>query len=142
MLYIRPITINDDLNQYMKCVESLNNKDVSVCNYEQMKRVLISRHNNIVTYILTDDAKIVAAATCIFEKKIRYNQPCCHIEDVGVDPEERSKGYGKLIVDHCVREARLKNCYKVKLFCSNELVNFYSGMGFKRNNNGMEKVLA
>lgn len=141
MLYIRPLSINDDFNRYMECVSDLNSKDASIATIEQMKRGLISRHSNIMTYVITLDNIIVATATCLFEKKIRYNQPCCHIEDVGVHPEHRHKGYGKMIVNHCLSMARSKKCYKVKLFCANDLVNFYSGMGFKRNNNGMEKVL-
>lgn len=141
MLYIRPININDDFNQYMRCVQDLNGSGVSVCNFEQMKRSLLSRQSNMVTYVLVVDDKILATATCLFEKKIRYNQPCCHIEDVGVDPDHRKRSYGKLIVDHCVSMAKSKNCYKVKLCCSNDLLNWYSGMGFKKTNNGMERVL-
>lgn len=141
MIYIRQININDNFNQYMKCVEDLNNASVNTANFEQMKRSLIERASNIITYVVVLDDIIVATATCIFERKIRYKQLCCHIEDVGVHPEYRKKGFGKMIMDHCIGVAKGKKCYKVKLFCSDHLLSFYAGMGFKKNNNGMEKVL-
>ena len=135
------MNINDDFSRYMECVSELNGRDISVASIEQMRRGLIGRHGNIVTYVITLNDSIVATATCLFEKKLRYNQLCCHIEDVGVHPQYRNKGYGKMIVDHCLRMAKTKGCYKAKLFCSNDLMIFYTGMGFKRNNNGMEKSL-
>lgn len=141
MLYIRPLTVRDDFNRYMECVSELNGAGIDVCSPEQMKRSLITRPNNIVTYVITIDDVIVATATCLFEQKLRYNQLCCHIEDVGVHPDFRKNGYGKMIVDHCIHMAKAKRCYKVKLFCADHLLSFYSGMGFKRHNNGMEKVL-
>lgn len=141
MLYIRPLTIKDDLSRYMECVRELNSSNTDVCSVEQMRRYLTNRHYNIITYVITDNDIIMATATCIFEQKIRYTQLCCHIEDVGVHPECRRSGYGKMIMDHCISMAKSKKCYKIKLCCSNDLLNFYSGMGFKRNNNGMEKSI-
>lgn len=141
MLYIRPININDDFNRYMECVSELNGSNMRLCNFEQMKRSLMTRGGNTITYVITLDNIIVATATVIFETKLRYQQPCCHIEDVGVHPNFRKKGYGKMIVNHCVSTARAKKCYKIKLCCSDKNVGFYSQMGFIGNANGMEKVL-
>jgi GNAT superfamily N-acetyltransferase len=138
MIYIRPIKIIDNLNQYMECVEDLNNPNISICNYEQMKRCLLGRPNNIITYVITIDNNIVATATVIFERKIRYNNLCAHIEDVGVHKDHRGKGYGKMIIDHCLTIAKSKGCYKAKLFCSDKLIDFYSRIGFKKSLNGME----
>lgn len=139
MIYIKPLSINDNLLEYMECVKDLNSPSVDICSIEQMKRVLLSRPGNIVTYVITIEDKIVATATCIFERKIRYNQLCCHIEDVGVRKDFRDQGLGKIIVDHCLGVAKSKHCYKVKLCCSDDLESFYSKLGFKKNNNGMEK---
>lgn len=138
MLYIRPITVYDDLNQYMECVKELNNVSTSVSSVDQMRGWLSTRPDNIVTYVCMDNKDIVATATCIFERKLRYNQLCCHLEDVGVRPDQRSKGLGQLIVNYCIREARSKGCYKVKLFCSDRLLGFYEKLGFVKNNNGTE----
>lgn len=141
MLYIRPININDDFERYLECVSELNGKDMSISNTEQMKQNFMKRPGNIITYVITFDNIIVSTATIIFETKLRYIQPCCHIEDVGVHTDHRKEGYGKMIVDHCVSVARAKKCYKVKLNCSNKNMSFYSKLGFNVSSNGMEKVL-
>lgn len=135
------MNINDDFERYLECISELNSKDMKICNKEQMKRNFMNRPGNTITYVITINDVIISTATVIFETKLRYLQPCCHIEDVGVHPEYRSKGYGKMIVDHCVGMARGKKCYKVKLCCSDKNVGFYSQMGFVVNANGMEKVL-
>lgn len=96
MLYIRLININDDFNRYMECVSELNGSGMGLCNIEQMKRNLMTRGSNILTYVITLDNVIVATATVIFETKLRYKQLCCHIEDVGgVHPDFRKRDVGE-----------------------------------------------
>ena len=141
MIYIKQLGPGDDLAQYMECVKDLNNDIGSICSVEQMRRGLMNRHGNIITYVVLENETIVAAATCVFEKKIRYNRLCCHIEDVGVLERYRSLGFGRMVVDHCLGAAKSKGCYKVKLCCNDDLVDFYGGMGFKLSNNGMEMEL-
>lgn len=141
MLYIRQIDVNDDFDRYMECVNELNGANMSLANKEQMKRNLTKRNSNIITYVITLDDKIVSTATVIFETKLRYNRLCCHIEDVGVHPDFRKKGYGKMVVDHCINIAKIKDCYKVKLCCSDKNVTFYDKFGFKVSSNGMEQSI-
>jgi GNAT superfamily N-acetyltransferase len=142
MLFIRPIGIYDNFNQYMECVSDLNNSYVSICNIEEMTGWLSRRPDNIITYVCLEGKDIVATATCIFERKLRYNQMCCHLEDVGVRKDYRSQGLGGFIVNHCISIAQTKGCYKVKLHCSDNLMGFYENLGFNKNNNGMEKIIA
>lgn len=141
MLNIRLININDDFNRYMECVEELNGQGMDLCNIEQMRSMLINRTKNIMTYVLTLDNLIVSTATIIFENKLRYQKPCCHIEDVGVHPDFRKKGYGKMIVDHCIMVAKSEGCYKIKLCCSDKNVVFYNKSDFKISSNGMEQSI-
>lgn len=141
MLFIRPITIYDNLNQYMECVKDLNSSGVGVSSVDQMVGWLDSRQDNIITYVCVEGKDILATATCIFERKLRYNQLCCHLEDVGVRPDKRSLGLGRLMVNHCVGVAQSKDCYKVKLHCSDSLIGFYKNLGFCQNNYGMEKII-
>jgi predicted GNAT family N-acyltransferase len=141
MISIRQININDDFDSYMECIQDLNSNGVELCDSKQIKNDLARRNNNIITYVIVLSDKIVATATCIFEKKLRYSQLCCHIEDVSVHANFRNQRFGKTIIDYCISIARSKRCYKVKLCCSNELEPFYRGMGFKKSSLGMEKSL-
>lgn len=80
---------------------------------------------------------IVATATVIMEKKLRYNQLCCHIEDVGVHSEFRHRGYGHKMVEYCINIAKQNRCYKIKLNCNESLVSFYTKIGFIKSGNAM-----
>lgn len=140
-MIIRPISIYDNMNEYMECVKDLNNSSNDISSIEQIAGGLSVRPDNIVTYVCICDKKIVATATCLFEKKLRYNKMCCHLEDVGVHPNYRNKGLGKLIVKYCVSIAYSKECYKIKLHCSDQLLGFYEQLGFTKINNGMEKQI-
>jgi predicted GNAT family N-acyltransferase len=135
---IRLLHSNDNIDEYLDCVRDLNNKDNVLSSVKDIKYSLDNRPSNILTFILLDDnKKIVATATMIIEKKLRYKRLCCHIEDVGVHPDKRGLGYGEKIVNHCILIAKENKCYKVKLNCNESLVPFYKRLGFNKNSNGM-----
>jgi GNAT superfamily N-acetyltransferase len=136
---IKILEPSDNISQYLECVASLNNSGVSLSNEESIKFALESRPTNILTWVGLVEDNIVATASTIMECKLRYNQLCCHIEDVGVHPSQRGKGYGKEIVDHCIRVAKRNKCYKVKLNCNPNLVDFYGKIGFI--DGGMHMIL-
>lgn len=138
---IRLLTDSDDLNQYMDIVRDLNSKGVILNDESEMIKVLNSRSSNIETYGGFLGNTMISTATMIFENKIRYKNLCCHIEDVAVDSSYRGLGYGKMIVNHCLEVAKEKDCYKVKLCCSDKNVSFYEQFGFIASSNGMEIVL-
>ena len=60
---------------------------------------------------------------------------------VAVDRSHRGKGYGRMMVNHCLERAQAKHCYKVKLCCSDKNVSFYRKLGFVTSSNGMETIL-
>ena len=129
-MIIKILESNDNIQDYMDCVKDLNSSKVSISSIEEIKETLVERPSNILTFVLIVDERIVATSTIIMEKKLRYQQVCCHIEDVGVHPDFRGKGYGKKIVEYCVGFSKTNNCYKVKLNCSNDLIEFYQKLGF------------
>lgn len=137
-MIIRLIEQSDDIASYLECVGSLNSNNALVSSVEQIGVVVGLRPTNVLTFVgILDDGKIVSTATIIMEKKLRYQRLCCHIEDVAVRPEYRGKGYGKEMMDFCLKVAKANNCYKVKLNCSEKLISFYESCGFKENSVGM-----
>lgn len=136
-MLIRQIRITDNLQQYIECIRSLNSKNVSVASNNDIMRFLENRPDNIQTFVGIVDDNIVSTATLILEQKLRYQNMCGHIEDVGVHPDYRGKGYGYDITKFLVDLCKEYNCYKVKLNCSDALVSFYSMLGFSVDNNGM-----
>ena len=49
---------------------------------------------------------------------------------------------GVLLIKELIEVARNKGCYRITLFCKEELINFYSRNGFKVNNVVMKKYLS
>ena len=86
------------------------------------------------------DNKIVAYGSVVIENKIR-GEIAGHIEDIVVDEEVRGKMLGVLLIKELVEVAKRKGCYRITLFCKEELINFYSRNGFKVNNVIMKKYL-
>ena len=85
--------------------------------------------------------KIVAYGSVVIENKIR-GEVAGHIEDIVVDKEVRGKMIGVLLIKELIEVARKKGCYRITLFCKEELINFYSRNGFKVNNVVMKKYLS
>jgi glucosamine-phosphate N-acetyltransferase len=128
---IKVLEITDNIVDYMICVHELNKHGEPLSNTEQIKHTLGVRPSNILTFIgVLEDKTIVATATVMIEKKLRYHRFCCHIEDVGVHPQYRNLGYGKQIVSYCIEMAKANNCYKIKLNCDPSLLGFYKKLGF------------
>jgi glucosamine-phosphate N-acetyltransferase len=127
---IKILEDTDNIQDYIDCIKDLNNINVPTTSIEEIVKNINERPDNIITFILVEDKRIVATSTIIMEKKLRYKQLCCHIEDVGVHPHCRGKGYGKKIVKYCIKVAQINNCYKVKLNCNDNLIQFYFKLGF------------
>jgi|TARA_B100001094_G_scaffold7445_1_gene6650 glucosamine-phosphate N-acetyltransferase len=119
------------IKQYMECISVLNKSDCVVQNVEDVRERLRYRKENIITFLGIAEDNVVATSTILLEIKLRYSKMCCHIEDVATKVEDRGKGYGKMIVAHCIKAAKDNDCYKVKLNCEESVIPFYDSLGFK-----------
>lgn len=98
----------------------------------------ISKNPNHLIYVAEYNGEIIGATTLLIEQKFIHNGgKIGHIEDVVVKKEHQGKGVGKKIVNVLLKYAQKKGCYKTILDCSDELVPFYEGIGFKRYSNSM-----
>lgn len=79
------------------------------------------------------EGKIIAFGSIIIENKIRGYRSC-HLEDIVVDEEYRSKGVGTLLMDYINKKAEKNGCYRVTLFCREGLIPFYEKAGYEVNN--------
>ncbi len=137
---IKLLEDTDNISQYLECVSSLNNSGVLISTEQDIKLALRARPTNILTWIGLVDNNIVATATTIMERKLRYDQLCCHIEDVAVSSLHRGKGYGRDMVYYCIDIAKKNRCYKIKLNCKYNLVNFYNNLGFYNDGQHMVNI--
>jgi len=85
-----------------------------------------------------DGDKIIAFGSLVVENKIR-GYLSGQIEDVVVDSSYRGKGVGEKLIEEISKKAKKIGCYRVSLFCKEELIPFYNKNGYEVNNIVMKK---
>ena len=71
---IKILEPTDNIEDYMLCVNELNNSIETLSTIEQIKSVLVDRPTNILTFVGLLEKTIVATSTIIIEKKLRYKK--------------------------------------------------------------------
>ena len=137
-VYFRNIEKND-LEQVFILLNQL--KEVDIYNINKHKAwtdfIKNTSSNSVVGLI---DNNIVAYGSVVIENKIR-GEVAGHIEDIVVDSSVRGKMIGVALIKKLIEVAKIKNCYRITLFCKESLINFYSRNGFEVNNIVMKKYL-
>ena len=128
-----------DLNHVNVLLNQLKKIDISDLDLDNSwdKFILNNSTNSIVGII---DNKIIAYGSIIIENKIR-GEVAGHIEDIVVDKEVRGKMIGVKLINELIEIGKKNNCYRITLFCKENLINFYSRSGFEVNSISMKKYL-
>ena len=128
-----------DLNDVFVLLNQLKKIDISHLNLDHSSDKFIqnNRSNSIVGII---DNKIIGYGSIIIENKIR-GEVAGHIEDIVVDTEVRGKMIGVKLINELIEIGKKNNCYRITLFCKENLINFYSRSGFKVNSVSMKRYL-
>lgn len=128
-----------DLNYVFVLLNQLKKIDISHLNLDHSwdKFIQNNSSNSIVGII---DNKIIAYGSIIIENKIR-GEVAGHIEDIVVDTEVRGKMIGVKLINELIEIGKKNNCYRITLFCKENLINFYSRSGFKVNSVSMKRYL-
>lgn len=83
----------------------------------------------VIYFILESDGKDIGCAA--LEKA---DHELCYLERLAVIPENRKKGFGRMLVDHIFHEAGKLGCKKISIGIiakQHELKNWYLNIGFK-----------
>ena len=136
-MYFRIIEKND----YKYFLNLINEFRPSFLTEETFNYILdsIKLQNEIWLIIDENTKEIVGTGILIFNQKfINHGGIVAHIEDVIISKKYKKQGYGKQMIDHLIKRAKNKNCYKIILNCSKNLIEFYNKCGFIQNNYQME----
>ena len=119
------------LQWIFKCYRQLTDApEISWCDFRHIVTHLPPLHE-IYVYLLED--KPVALVTLIVEQKLIHSgSRVGHIEDLVVDEAYRGQGIAKRLIEYCLRQSTILDCYKVILDCKSELVDFYKGQNFEQ----------
>tara|TARA_B100000482_G_scaffold175855_1_gene145279 strand:- start:739 stop:1086 length:348 start_codon:yes stop_codon:yes gene_type:complete len=114
--------------------------DISAINLDKAWDNFINNtSSNSVVGLFND--KIIAYGSLVVENKVR-GEVAGHIEDIVVDSDVRGKMIGVALIKELIKIANEKDCYRITLFCKENLVNFYARNGFEVNNVVMKKYLS
>lgn len=96
-------------------------------------------------FVLDDGRRLLATLALYVVPNISHHgSPFALIENVVVNDQERSKGYGKLLMERAEETARALGCYKLTLTSNKRRAGahlFYEGLGFQRSSEGFRKNL-
>ena len=135
-------------------IKELINHNTSVEMFEYFKEQLIDLYSQLSicesvktnhfieflqrsnTYLYVDDKmNIIGAVSALYERKMIHNSGIvCHIEDLVVHKDHRNKGIGTKLINVIFEKAKMQNCYKIILNCTEELKNYYEKHGFESKN--------
>lgn len=99
--------------------------------FENFENYLDHLDSHTHIFLLEQNKNIVGTLKIIIEPKFYTSTSCvAHIEDVVIDKDFRSKGYGKELMNFANTFCQEKGCYKSILYCSIHNVPFYEKNGF------------
>lgn len=137
-MIIRELQTND----YQQYVLLINDFRTTQFTKEAFQSTLEEIKKSSKIWVIEEDNKIIATATIIYERKFIFNIcKLAHIEDVCVFHKYRKAGYGKKIVQHCIKDAKHENAYKITLDCNKENIPFYIACGFETRGTQMTILL-
>jgi glucosamine-phosphate N-acetyltransferase len=119
-------------NDYCQYLELINDFRPSIFNENEFKENLNKINLSSDIWIIEKDNKLIATGTIIYENKFIFNIcKCCHIEDICVKKGLRNFGYGKIMMNYLIDEAKKNNCYKINLVCNKDTSKFYKSCNFE-----------
>ena len=127
---------NKDYNNYYYLINQLQTTHFSKKQFKNTLKKI--KKSNSEIWVLVENNIFVGSCTIIFEYKfIHNNSKIAHIEDLIINNQYRSKGMGKILLNHLINNAKNKECYKIILNCEDKLVSYYKKSGFIKKSNGM-----
>ena len=135
---IRELEENDLENGFLNSLDAL--RKASDLESEKAKQIFnqIKKNENQKVFVAVMDNKIVGSTTLLIEQKfIHQGGKVGHIEDVVVSKENQGKGIGEKLINSVLDYAKLNQCYKTILDCTDDVKEFYEKLGFKKHQNCM-----
>ena len=104
MVHFRIINKND----YKHYLNLINDFRTTFFSESQFINIL-KEQNNIEIYVLEKDNLLIGAGTLLYEKKFIHNISLyIHIEDIIIKKEYQSKGFGKILITHLIKNVMKK----------------------------------
>ena len=113
-------------NDYEQYINIINEFRETFFTKENFINILNKINKSSDIWILEINNEIVSTVTILYEYKFIHNiSKIGHIEDVCTLKKYRGSGLSTLLINHVINEAQREGCYKITLYCNEELEKFY-----------------
>uniref|UniRef100_A0A6C0LEA9 N-acetyltransferase domain-containing protein n=1 Tax=viral metagenome TaxID=1070528 RepID=A0A6C0LEA9_9ZZZZ len=126
-------TIYDKSKFIINLFKLLSQLTVSpILKYDDVLSIVNNFNDNHYIYFYENFEKVpIGIITLLIEQKLIHGGKCVgHIEDLVVDNNYKGKRIASQLINHCIKIAEEKNCYKIILDCKKELIPFYNKNDF------------
>lgn len=121
---------NSDYEQYKILINEFRETEFDENIFKEIYS-LINKNSDI--WVIEKNNEIIGTGTILYEYKyIRNICKLAHIEDICILQKYRNNGYGKILIDYLMNEAKKENCYKITLYCEDKLEKFYIKSGLEK----------
>tara|TARA_A100001011_G_scaffold344035_1_gene378798 strand:+ start:176 stop:598 length:423 start_codon:yes stop_codon:yes gene_type:complete len=131
--------IKEDLDRVFKILNQLKELNIESIDKESAWNSF-NQNKSSKSIVGVLDNEIVAYGSIVIENKIR-GEVAGHIEDIVVDKNYRGRFIGDNLIKELINIGKKNSCYRITLFCKENLENFYSRQGFKKSSINMKKYL-
>tara|TARA_Y100000996_G_scaffold271959_2_gene214105 strand:- start:2316 stop:2738 length:423 start_codon:yes stop_codon:yes gene_type:complete len=131
--------IKEDLDKVFKILNQLKELNIESIDKESAWNSF-NENKSTKSIVGVLDNEIVAYGSIVIENKIR-GEVAGHIEDIVVDKNYRGRFIGENLIKELINIGKKNSCYRITLFCKENLKNFYSRQGFKKSSINMKKYL-
>ena len=131
--------IKEDLDKVFKILNQLKELNIESIDKE-LAWNSFNENKSTKSIVGILDNEIVAYGSIVIENKIR-GEVAGHIEDIVVDKNYRGRFIGENLIKELINIGKKNSCYRITLFCKENLENFYSRQGFKKSSINMKKYL-
>ena len=120
-------------NDYEQYKNIINDFRETIFTKENFVNILTIINKSSDIWILEINNEIVSCVTILYEYKFIHNiSKIGHIEDVCTLKKYRGLGYSTILINHIIKEAKKEGCYKITLYCTEELEKFYKKNNFEK----------
>ena len=96
---------------------------------ETLEKVL---DKNTYIFVAENDDEVIGSLSLYIQNKFIHNGSCVgSIEEVVIREKFHGKNIGSLLVDQAVKKCEELGCYKVILYCYDNVISFYKRNGFE-----------
>ena len=128
----------EDVSEIVKLLEELGRPQpknkVERTKFEKLIHQYMSDGDKLIL-LAKDNSKIVGMASMILLPRLNQSQPELWVPDLVISKDYQNKGIGKGLIKACVKIAKTKNCFRIRLESGNKRKDthaFYKKTGFEQ----------